>query len=137
MTMVKLIRTANQQIAVRQRGGYRAFVASQLDARWQGATPDWAMRGDPIQAQVVRSDWIVVCPDCKDAIAAEPGEPFYCLECQNAKNDGKARPVQFPEERAAIEKILLARFDPKTRNWSTETLEELRAENTSNGEAIE
>lgn len=137
MTIVKLIRTASQQMGVRQRGGYRAYVALQLEARWPGATPDWDIRGEPIQAQIVMSDWIAVCPDCGDAIVAEPGEPFYCLNCQNAKNDGKARPVQFPDERAALEKILLARFDPKTRNWSTETLDELRAENISNGEGIE
>lgn len=137
MTIVKLIRTAQQQISVRKRGGYRNFVAYQLEARWPGAKPDWDIRGDPIQAQVVASDWIVVCPDCRDALVAEPGEPFYCLNCQNAKNNGKARPVMFPDERAQIEKILLARFDPKTRNWSTETLEALQAENIENGEAME
>lgn len=137
MTIVKLIRTANQQFGVRARGGYRAYVAYQLDGRWPGATPDWDIRGDPIQAQVVMSDWIVICPDCQDAIVAEPGEPFYCLNCQNEKNGGKARPVQFPDEREAIEQILLARFDPKTRNWSTETLDTLRAENSEHGEAVE
>ncbi len=137
MTIVKLIRTANQQFTVRQRGGYRAYVAYQLEARWQSATPDWDIRGDPIQAQVVMSDWIVVCPDCRDALVAEPGEPFYCLNCQNVKNDGKARPVQFPDQREQLEQILLARFDPKTRNWSNERLETLQAENLSNGEALE
>lgn len=137
MTIVKLIRTATQQFSVRARGGYRPYVAFQLDGRWPGATPDWDIRGEPIMAQVVMSDWIAVCPDCQDAIVAEPGEPLYCLNCQNVKNDGKARPVQFPDQREVIEKILLARFDPKTRNWSHETIEELQAENRNNGEAIE
>ncbi len=137
MTIVKLIKTANQQFGVMRRGGYRAFVAYQLNGRWPGATPDWDIRGDPVQAQVVASDWIVTCPDCRDAIVAEPGEPLYCLNCQNVKNGGKARPVQFPDQREQIEKILLARFNPLSRNWSTETIEELQAENLSHEEAIE
>lgn len=131
--IVQHILTANQLPNVRKAGGYRDWVALQLALRWPGATPDWSPAGDPVPAHIVRSYWVVKCPDCPDQLVYEPGQPFYCLTCQNVGNAGKARPVQMPANRAHIEALLKGRPNPHTRNWLGEDAATLRLENIAHG----
>lgn len=130
-----IIRTASQQAAVRRAGGYRRFVEQCAAARWAGmACVNWEQRGE-VRAYVARSSWRVDCPWCREAIVAEPGEGFFCPNCMMVANEGKAAAVVFPAEREEIERALLMRVDPETRNWLLhETVEDLLRENLEHGE---
>lgn len=131
------IRTASQQSSVIKAGGYRRYVERLVRDLWPGAAPvNWETRG-VVYAYVNRSSWAVNCPFCRDALVAQPGEPFYCRNCLMQANGGYAREVYFPDERAEIERILLLRANPDTRNWAPhETVDDLKAENLEHGEGI-
>jgi hypothetical protein len=131
------ILTATKMTAVRQcMGNYQVFLVANARARWPDAQLNikWMARGIPVYAEIWRSMWVAQCPDCPEAIIVEPGEPFWCPNCCNAANGGYARPLIFPDNRTAIEELLLARPNPETRNWlEHETLDMLRAENLEHG----
>lgn len=146
--MRMMIRTATQQDIVRKSGGYRPFVLRATRARWTTVRAiDWtvdAVQGlkgtssqtpEPaVAAYVLRSNWVARCPDCPEVMVVEPGEPFFCPNCLNAANGGRARAVIFPAERAEIERLLLKRPAPENRNWLIgEPVEHLRAENAAHG----
>lgn len=132
--IVRVIRTANQQWSVRTAGGYKTWINTLLDQRWAGARADWEVAGLPVLAFVVNSDWVVHCPDCTEQVIAQPGEPFYCPECQNVMNAGKSHSVIFPTNQEEIETVLLARPLPATRNWLLgETIKQLKQENLDHG----
>jgi len=135
--MIRMIRMAMDQPGILKFGGYRQFVAATLAIRWMGASPNWETRGEAIPAFVNHSNWLVRCPDCPEVLVAQVGEPFYCPECQCVKNGGFARPVLFPNNFRDIERVLLARAMPEHRNWTTETVDELRKENVEQGEETE
>ena len=139
MTVKQRIRMATDQPLLQHEGeSYRQWIERQLRLRWRGAAPCWETRGYPADAQVIRSDWVAKCPDCPEHIIVQAGEPFYCLHCQNARNDGYARPVRWPADREAGERALLKRFDPNNRNWNPqlESIEDLRAENAAHEEGL-
>jgi hypothetical protein len=132
MTIKQLIRMAGDQPLLKHESkSYRQWIEKQLYLRWTGASPCWQVKGYPAEAQVIRSDWVAKCPDCPEQIIVQAGEPFYCLHCQNARNDGYARPVRWPADREAGEAVLLRRFDPNNRNWNPamESVEDLKLEN--------
>ena len=82
----------------------------------------------PVQARVNWGKWIWDC-ECGGAEFAWDEGLGMCQECYNGKSRHRYRPIIFPKNRAAIEKILLAR-PLENRNWSPgETLAALRAEN--------
>jgi hypothetical protein len=77
--------------------------------------------------------WIVQCP-CRGAqLAARSDHRMLCVDCHNADIGGRWRRVVWPADAEAIERVLLARPDPTTRNWTGETLAQLKAENTERG----
>ena len=115
--IVKHIMTANQHLIVKRQGGYRKWIAFIISAKFPGATPDWRIAGESVKARIIRSDWVAQCPDCDGGQIIEPGDPFICVTCQNVKNGGKARTIEMPPNREAIEKVLLRRINPRTRNW--------------------
>lgn len=128
------ILTANQQQAVIMAGGYRKFVEREAFMRWH-AHVNWQPQG-AVRAEVCASSWRVKCPYCADALVAEPGEMFYCVNCCMQGNGGKAMKVIWPEPalRAGIEAVLLCRVAPETRNWLPhESLTELIRENLEHG----
>jgi len=129
-----MIRTANQQRAVIQAGGYPRFVEQQIAWRWPGApAANWQARGE-IHAEIARSNWRVCCTTCREAIVIEPGLPFFCPNCLMQANGGYAMRVIWPAERAQIEAVLLARPVPEHRNWLPgETVAMLIAENLAHG----
>lgn len=133
MTVKRMIRTAMNMPGCRQAGTYKTYINMNLDQRWQGARATWETRGDAIMPTVIESTWVIKCPDCPEQIIYEPGEPFYCPECQNVKNDGYARPVKMPDERTEIERVLCNRDLPATRNWLGESVAQLKAENKAHG----
>lgn len=68
-----------------------------------------APRGDAVLARVWQGQWIADC-ECGGAEFVEPTEPlFYCFSCANRSNGYFVRPVQFPENYAEIEQVILAR----------------------------
>lgn len=137
-----LIRTAGQQKTVRKHGGYRRFVEHCLRLRWEDALKanpalrriQWDETQGEVMATVVRSNWRVDCPFCQSAMAAEPGEPFFCPDCAMQGNEFKPMAIVWPKERAEIERVLLARPNPNNRNWLIgETVADLLTENVAHG----
>lgn len=128
------IKTARDHEAVRRYGGnYAKFVEMATEQQWHGAKVNWSFRGN-CKAQISNSSWIVKCPYCANAIIHEPGAPFYCSNCLMEANDGFALTVEYPENRAEIEAVLLKRPVPANRNWvPKETLADLEKENADHG----
>jgi hypothetical protein len=91
--------------------------------------------GTPLEAVVNQGRWVVECDVCSSAQLTDPDDRrFFCVRCLNAQNQGRWRPVTWPEVIAAIEQALEARPDEGTRNWSvSETLADLQAENQAHG----
>src|SRR5215207_8414731 len=126
------IKTANDQPLVRTMGGYRTFVECLVGERWQQSV-NWTTHGE-VPAYVNRSAWAVNCPFCAGALAAEPGEPFFCPDCTMQGNGFMAMAVLWPDARGEIEALLVRRDDPNTRNWLTgETADDLARENAERG----
>jgi len=122
------IKSAKDQFSVQKAGGYRQFVELHSARRWQTGV-NWEVRGI-VAAEIHRSAWVVSCPFCRNAQVAEFGEPFFCVDCVMQGNGFKAMGIIFPENIDKIERILLKRPDPNTRNWLLgETIEQLIAEN--------
>lgn len=88
---------------------------------------DWRASGAPLVAYVNHSRWAADCPEgCSDAEFADPKWPrFVCTKCGSG-----VWPVRFPKDRLAIEALLLLRPE-ENRNWSGESLADLRIENAA------
>jgi len=92
---------------------------------------------EPLRARVYRGLWIADCPDCGAAGMVWVETPvFMCQVCWNGRIGGLWRGVEFPVERGEIEDILEARLLPQEQNWTSETLDELRAENVQHGRPV-
>lgn len=138
------------------KGYYRRFCDEVLKRR--GVRLDVesldAPTGPAVQARIYQGQWIADC-ECGGASYVDPAFPaFLCFSCGNRANDGKARPVEFPADREAIEAAVLERpvndlagltdadragmarpmifvtgKGPLGRNWQPgETLQDLRAQ---------
>tara|TARA_R110000824_G_scaffold6321_5_gene29276 strand:+ start:6874 stop:7410 length:537 start_codon:yes stop_codon:yes gene_type:complete len=107
--------------------------------RHPSVVPQEAAPGDGTASAVIRTTfaigagwrarWIALCPDpqCNGAEDASWLDPrFFCLACYNVTNSGRIYVVDFPPERAEIERAVLER---SVRELSTfdpgETVEEL------------
>jgi len=101
--------------------------------------PDRAdVRGE-VTAYINHGRWVVDCPDiaCNSALVVSTANPvFLCPDCLNDQlNGAKWAAVVFPDDRLAIEKMLLYRpasnpAHAQSRNWlPAETLADLRKEN--------
>lgn len=125
------IKTANDQLHVQANGGLKNVVRKA--AIINGHIPNWTEQG-AVQAEINHGRWIVKCPSCPGALDAEPGVPFFCPDCGNGANGGKSYSVIFPENRGAIEEILLKRPKAENQNWEPgETVAFLLAENAMGG----
>jgi hypothetical protein len=98
-----------------------------------GAAPPAVAR---IDVDDGRARWIADCPDCLAAGRSRAeyvwlASPFlFCTACGNREVGGRWRRVDLPDDRATIERLLLARPDPETRWWTPgETVEQLQTEN--------
>ena len=96
-----------------------------------------------VEAYVNYGQWVAECPSGDGgAIVASRTKPFMCPECWNAPWGGQWLEVVYPANKAALEAVLLARpkvrNEFRTRNWvPSETADDLRAENTARGLALE
>ena len=125
--------------------------AHALDTPYAGKL---ASKEEAVEAFIGTGKWSAACPVCGPG-ATEYVNPkdtiFYCFNCGNRALKGAARPVIFPIKgsREKIEAELLARpvddtrgsnlldvvtqarpkFKGLPRNWSGETLAEMRAQN--------
>ena len=88
-----------------------------------------------VPARVCYGRWLADCPVCGGAIDVDPLEPvFLCLSCGWP---GRIAPVEFPPERAEIERLLLARPMTYNRNWFPgEPVEHLAEENRQFGHEV-
>lgn len=117
-------------------GGYKNWIQKLASQRWPGRVIAWNVLKGEVQAEIVRSHWRVDCPFCAGAIFVQPGEPYFCPDCMMQANNFHPMKVIWPENRTAIEAVLVKRPDPLTRNWlpaKGETLAMLKAENEAHG----
>lgn len=64
----------------------------------------------PVYARIYRGHWIADCDVCGGAMFVSPDDPvFFCVECFNKKDNGKLRPIIFPDNRQEIERAILER----------------------------
>ena len=88
-----------------------------------------------VVAYVNHGRWVWDCPTprCGGAQVTSPKDPrAFCVECFNA-GDGWW-PVDWPDERTTIERILNKRPAATQQNWwPTETMQQLEAENIQLG----
>lgn len=87
------------------------------------------------RAEVNHGRWIVRCPWCETAQnASTEDHRMFCPRCSNGAGGGQWVAVIWPERWQDIEILLGDRPLPEQRNWlSTETLDDLRRENTEHG----
>jgi len=131
---------------------YRDMVVEfgkRINLPWNGEMD----KTSPLKAFVVTGRWAATC-ECGESYYVEPSDPIgYCYgQCGNAVLGGKAREIIFPGNREEIEAALLEReldgvptaisrlgtqsalatnlIKPKDapRNWSGETVKEMRKE---------
>ena len=122
----------------------RREIAAALFRRGISSVPlltEIAGEAEPAQAYVNpdlagQARWIARCPDCERAGLTRAEyvwlrQPLlFCMECGNAELGRRWRRVEVPAARVEIERLLLARPDPRTRAWVPgETLALLVAEN--------
>lgn len=90
-----------------------------------------ATGGEPIVVFANEGRWVAQCSDCNGAQLASRTDPrFMCVECANVLNHGAFRPLLWPRNVAAIEKLLEQRPLRRNRNWRPgETVKDLKAEN--------
>jgi len=120
-------------------GQYVQFVLDRQSIRMRGVKKlkEAAAQhpaGVVLPAQIHEGRWVALC-ECGGAEVVDPEEPaFYCFSCYNVTNEGRPRPVDFPAQWRAIERVLLARPMATTRGYiPSETLNSLRAENIAHG----
>jgi hypothetical protein len=85
-------------------------------------------------ARVNWSRWVADCPnqDCSSALQLERDQIWF--ECGGPGGCGQVSEIEWPDMIEEIERILLMRPNPFTRNWEpNETLQDLYIENLEHG----
>ena len=73
--------------------------------------------GKPVEARIDFARWIADC-ECGGAEYVDPDEPlFFCMACGNAGTSGRARKVEFPDDRETIEADTMRDKRPAYQNW--------------------
>jgi len=127
------IRVASELPNIKRAGGYRQWVTKLAMMRWNVVPHSWEPHGT-VLAYVIRSNWVADCPHCAGTIVVDPDDLFWCPDCAMQNGDGYPLRVIMPKERAEIERLLMRRPNPMTRNWLlNETVQDLSAENEEHG----
>lgn len=86
---------------------------------------------EPLKALVNHGRWIVNCPTCLGSqFASRTERRFFCTTCLNQAAGGLWIHVDWPDQAARIEQLLLRRPNPANRNWYPhETIADLEREN--------
>ena len=88
-----------------QEGQARAMLSKKPDKRTRA-----------VDAEISWGRWIAIC-ECGGAEVVDPDDPFFfCLSCENEKQNGKLRPVNFPDNIRAFEERALEMGEVKARN---------------------
>lgn len=138
------ITDGNNSAPILRCGNYQNYMIKAVRALHPHASPNWELEGEPVVAHVNWGRWIAICPDCAKRGSIQifyvvEGKAFFCAGCLNGLNDGKGRPVKFPEERQEIERLLCKRRHIGNRNFYPEkgdTLAVVKAENIIHGDGI-
>lgn len=125
-----------------QPGRYERFLAERSVRQGVRPPPGSDRVQGEVRAEVNQGRWIAHCPmpGCGGAVClSRTLALFWCTNCGNASNGGLWYAVRWPETKGTIEAILLKRpaWHPfrgaQHRNWTRETLAQLRAENKQQG----
>jgi hypothetical protein len=140
------IATARETLpALRSNHGLSLADWYQLEALKLGIKIDgrpWTVDDKKVTARILYGRWLVDCPICCGANDVDPAEPVYlCSSCYwpgvyrvDAFVPAHFARVEFPRERAEIEKLLLKRPYIRNRNWSPgEMISDLAQQNIENG----
>lgn len=134
-----LVLAGEQKLVTPEILTYQDWVEKKLrpQAARQGVSlgPVSEPSGSALLAVVDANRWIVHCLTCNGAeFAWKTTHMFMCVTCWNGTNDFMFRPVDFPKRMKAIERVLMARPNPASRNWlPSETVADLEAENEKHG----
>ena len=104
-----------------------------------------------VKAFVNHGRWIANCPNCKGAEIVHEGAPFICYseymqllgrdpdiiarEMERARRNQAIFEVEFPKNKSEIDDVLNRRKE-ENRNWTNESIDELRKENIDNGVGV-
>jgi hypothetical protein len=89
--------------------------------------------GKPLDARIEHARFLVDCPNCNNAEFYFEDKLFLCSLCGNSNIGGKVYKVKLPKERKEIETVLGKRAIVN-RHWKeSETLKDLKTENTIMG----
>lgn len=113
-----------------------------LEGLKTGMTIETGLAQEKVRARILYGRWLVDCPVCRGANDVDPAEAVYL--CSSCYWPGIFRPdrivpahfaaVEFPGERAEIERLLLKRPYIRNRNWNPgETIADLVLQNLENG----
>jgi hypothetical protein len=95
-------------------------------ARSDMPNPVDEIAGPPVQARVDHGRWVGDCNQydpaknriCRGAQLLAPNDRrFWCVSCRNASNEGKWRPVAWPDDPPQVEQTLDGRLAPD-QNWT-------------------
>ena len=122
--------SAAERLAMLHWPGFRA----------SGRLPQGVAGNVTVPVEVNHGRWLTRCPWCNSAnLASRADRRFLCCECGNVGVGGQWVRVVWPDPPTVqqIERVLLARPDPHTRNWLPgETVADLVAENEANGVVV-
>lgn len=131
--MVAFVYTAREHHMVRSEHELlkrlQAFIAKKAT---RGARFVVHADESPLVARVDSNSWLSDCPSCNAGIAIEPEWGVAC--CFSCGAVYRNLVVPTPDDRAAIEEVLLARPFAPIRTWlPTESVEDLQAQNLARG----
>lgn len=124
--MRPFIGTRKTQLRTQGDDANRTWINQRLVGLGHRTIKDWTPKGT-VEARVYNGNWIADCPaGCGGADFVDHEWPVYvCTDCGEGP-----RKVVFPQNRVAIEEVLIARPLDKNRHWFThETVKDLQAEN--------
>lgn len=130
MTITGPLHAHGVRTAEDYRAKQAAHIADLMTARPNGPWGAPHAVAAPVDGYVNGGRWLVRCP-CGNTPSASPEWGVACcFEC------GAVYTVAFPDDRDAIESILVKRPVMRTRNWIPgETVADLDAENVAHGVA--
>ena len=82
---------------------------------------------DPVAAVINHGRWVVNCACHGAGLSSPEFGCTCCFDCGTVYTQ-----VIFPDHAADIERLLLARPEPASRNWTGETVAELTTQNKDN-----
>lgn len=115
---------------------FRRTALRRLRERFHIQEAAFDEEAEPVKAFVNKGNWLVVCSKCGGAEYAWEEGWYFCCSCKNSYMGHKYRRLVFPEEREAIEAVLVLR-PLANRNWTLkETVEDLERENKAHADEL-